>query len=95
MREDWLQLGDHNTKYFHACATQKRRRNAVEQIKDKDGQICMTPETIEAAFVSYYTKLFTTSRPHNVESCTSVIDGKVTMEMNNKLTASFMVDEVK
>jgi hypothetical protein len=29
-KKDWLRHGDRNTKYFHASATQKRRRNAVE-----------------------------------------------------------------
>jgi hypothetical protein len=26
-KEAWLRDGDHNTKYFHACATQRQQRN--------------------------------------------------------------------
>jgi hypothetical protein len=62
---------------------------------NEEGQICSTPEAVEAAFVSYYTNLFTTARPHNVVSCISAIEGKVTEEMNAKLTANFTVEEIK
>jgi hypothetical protein len=94
-KEDWLRYGDRNTKYFHACATQKKRRNTVEQIKNEEGEMCLTPEAIEGAFVNYYTKLFTSARPHNVEACTSVIGGKVTVAMNNCLLAEFTLTEIK
>jgi hypothetical protein len=88
-KEDWLRHRDRNTKYFHACATQKRRRNTVE------GRLCSTPESIEGAFVNYYSKLFTSAKPRNVEACTSAIVGKVTTEMNNCLTADFTMIEIK
>jgi hypothetical protein len=39
-KEDWLRNGDRNTRYFHACATQKKRRSVVEQVQDEVGQIC-------------------------------------------------------
>jgi hypothetical protein len=28
-KEDWLKYGDRNTKYFHACASQKNCRNLI------------------------------------------------------------------
>jgi hypothetical protein len=94
-KEDWLRHGDRNTKYFHACATQKRRHKVVDQIRNAEDRLCSTPEAVEAAFVNYYTTLFTSTIPHNVDSCISAIDGKVTEEMNANLTASFTVEEIK
>jgi ribonuclease HI len=94
-KEDWLRCGDRNTKYFHACATQKKRRNTVEQIKNEEGILCSTPEAIEGAFVNYYSKLFTSASPRNVEACTSAITGKVTVAMNNCLLATFTMAEIK
>jgi hypothetical protein len=94
-KEDWLRHGDRNTKYFHACATQKRRHKVVDQIRNAEDRLCSTPEAVEAAFVNYYTNLFTSTIPHNVESCIFAIDGKVTKEMNAKLIASFTVEEIK
>ena len=29
-KEDWLRNGDRNTRYFHARANKKKRRNTVE-----------------------------------------------------------------
>jgi hypothetical protein len=39
-KEDWLRNGDRNTRYFHACATQKKRRSMVERIHDEAGRVC-------------------------------------------------------
>lgn len=53
-KEDWLRNGDRNTKYFHTCARQRKRRNSVEQIRDEEGHLYPEPTDIEAAFASYY-----------------------------------------
>jgi hypothetical protein len=66
----------------------------MEQIKNEEGHMCRTPEAIEGAFVNYYSKLFTSARPHIVEACTSAIYGKITMEMNNCLMATFTMIEI-
>jgi hypothetical protein len=94
-KENWLRGGDRNTKYFHACASQRRRRNSVEKIRDEEGNICTNPTDIEDAFVKYYGELFTTAGSSKVDSCTSAIRGSVSNEMNGKLTATFTKEEVK
>jgi hypothetical protein len=35
--EHWLKLGDKNSKFFHASATQRRRANMIKSIEDEDG----------------------------------------------------------
>jgi wobble nucleotide-excising tRNase len=39
-KEEWLKSRNRNTKYFHAYATQRRRRNTIDQILDV-GSICV------------------------------------------------------
>jgi hypothetical protein len=36
-KEEWLKLGDRNTRFFHACASTRRRQNHVGTIKDENG----------------------------------------------------------
>ena len=62
-KENWLRDGDRNTKYFHACASQRHRKNRVERIVDRLGRTCDTTTTVEQAFVDYYQDLFKSSMP--------------------------------
>lgn len=34
VKMNWYQLVDKNTKYFHICASQKRKKNYMKQVKD-------------------------------------------------------------
>jgi len=39
-KEDWLRLGDKNTKFFHACANQCSKKKTIQQIVDMHGRLC-------------------------------------------------------
>jgi hypothetical protein len=93
-KEAWLQFGDRNTKYFHACATQKKQRSQIMKIKDLVGQWCHCQEDIEKAFVDFYTELFTAGAEEELNDCLEAIDMKVSMEMNRKLLADFTQEEI-
>lgn len=32
---NWYQLGDHNTKFFSACVSQRRKKNQINHVKDE------------------------------------------------------------
>jgi len=81
-KESWLQFGDRNTKYFHACATQRKKRSQILKIKDSAGHWCYHQEDIEKAFVDYYSELFSAGTEKDMADCLEAIDKKVFVEMN-------------
>ncbi|KAL9680477.1 hypothetical protein QQ045_018356 [Rhodiola kirilowii] len=56
-RVDWLKNGDKNTAYFHARATQHRKRNYIENLRNS-GVLCSSVEEINATITNYFTNLF-------------------------------------
>jgi hypothetical protein len=93
-KEEWLRNGDRNTKYFHACANQRKRRNTITAIQDVDGQEFTSLEGIERAFINYYQKLFTSEANPQAENCTEAIKAKVPADMVERLLRNCTQDEV-
>ena len=93
-KENWLCDGDRNTKYFHACASQRQCRNQVDHIVDRLGQTCDTTTEMEQAFVEYYQDLFTSTRPQEIAACTAAVESRLTSSRKNDLTAAYIEVEV-
>lgn len=53
----WLQCGDHNSMFFHASITQ------VLQLLNESDQQLTSDEDINAHFLDYFSKLFTSNNP--------------------------------
>ncbi|XP_042972799.1 uncharacterized protein LOC122304606 [Carya illinoinensis] len=45
-KEHWLQKGDRNSRYFHSCATQRKKRNCIVKITDERGIVYTKSEEI-------------------------------------------------
>ncbi|XP_048493325.1 uncharacterized protein LOC125493843 [Beta vulgaris subsp. vulgaris] len=56
-RITWLREGDRNTKFFHAVATNKRRKNTIASI-DVDGQSVNDPSQIKNEARKFFKKIF-------------------------------------
>jgi ribonuclease HI/exonuclease III len=93
-KETWLAQGDKNSKYFHACASQRRRANKIVAITDEEGSLHSTAEAIDEAFLRYFQGVLTTSNPSGLEECTEVIPGVVTDTMNQELLQDVSMEEV-
>lgn len=93
-KENWLQFGDRNSKFFHACANQKHSRSRIQNIFDIDGRNCSTKEAIEEAFMGYFRDLFKAGGKLEVEECVDALDQKGTPAMNLRLLAEFTVEEI-
>ena len=93
-KETWLAQGDKNSKYFHACASQRQRANKIMVITNEGGSLHNTPEAIDEAFLRYFQGVLTTSNPSSLEECTEVIPGVVTNAMNQELMQDVSMEEV-
>lgn len=63
----WLWDGDVNTQFFHQRATNKKKKNSLKGLKDKQGVWKTDEEEVEAIVLSYYTYLFKSSLPSHIE----------------------------
>ena len=96
-RADWLLERDRNTKFFHAKATARKRKNRIEGVLDKNGNWSIEAEEIERRFCEHFVELFTTTNPSRQqrESALKDMPKKVTAEMNEELGRPFTEEEIK
>lgn len=93
-KEAWLKEEDKNTKYFHACTTQRIFRNAIDCIMDEQGRVWESKEEVEQVFVNYYKNLFTSEAQTDPAICLEELECRVSTEMNEVLMRSFSIEEV-
>lgn len=58
-REEWLSLGDRNTRYFHAQASKRRRGNQIKALKLDGDSWTFDEDAIKGAMVEFYRRLYT------------------------------------
>ena len=90
----WLANRDRNTHYFHGVATNRKRKNFIKGIMDMHGTWVTDEETIGATFVDFYSKLFTTSCPSELERVLEGVQPVVNDTMNADLTKPYVQEEV-
>ena len=86
----WLEEGDRNTRYFHTVAKSRRRNNKVERILDSNNLWRSTDEEITSIFLEYFSKIYKTSSPTEMEKVFQVTERKVDNEMNVVLLREFV-----
>ncbi|KAL9687723.1 hypothetical protein QQ045_032130 [Rhodiola kirilowii] len=97
-KAEWLKFGDRNTSFFHAKASQRRRRNHIERLTDPSGAYCESEEGMVSIVSDYFTNIFNSQVTAQEGSWTGVFDHiprLVSEEMNDKLRVPFTEGEVK
>lgn len=55
---DWLNLEDHNTKFFHTRALQRRKNNSITAIRSSYGDQIFGPVAIEKKATNFFQSLY-------------------------------------
>uniref|UniRef100_A0A803PMJ8 Reverse transcriptase domain-containing protein n=1 Tax=Cannabis sativa TaxID=3483 RepID=A0A803PMJ8_CANSA len=84
-KENWLKLGDRNSKFFHTSTIIRQRRNKIQEIRDKHGHWVYDEKEVAGVFFHFYKDLFTSSNPQIDESFEQLFEAKVTVEENMDL----------
>lgn len=94
-REQWLEAGDKNTKYFHNCVKGRKIQNRILMLNDDNGQEMYSEGSKGEVAVEYFHELFRSSNPHDLESLFEGFKAKVTEPMNRILTRPVSDEEIK
>jgi hypothetical protein len=94
-RANWLQNGDKNTAFFHSFASARKKKNHIKQLKDPTGAFVEGTDLLNPIIENYFTNLFATDSPAMDPNFLEKVIPRVTVDMNTKLMAPFLVDDVK
>ena len=94
-RINWLKHRDRNTKFFHAKATQRRRRNYIKGIRNSHGQWVEDLEEVVRVASTYFDNLFHAGVEDQMEECLNTVQCMVTDDMREFLSSEFIAEEVK
>ena len=92
-RVSWLKEGDRNTKYFHAKASSRRKRNSIIGLFDDNG-VWMT---LEGIIGRYFSSIFESSRPSEEQMVVvlETVEARLPINMRDSLDVIFTADEVR
>jgi hypothetical protein len=93
-RAVWLKDGDRNTKFFFSKAAQRKKVNEIKSLKDVNVLWRHGEENVERVLFEYYSDLFATSDPTEIEETCQVVSGKLTEMHKDWVAAPFTKDEV-
>lgn len=90
----WIEWGDRNTKFFHATASQRRRKNKIRGLLNSDGEWQEGQEEIDGIVLDYFASIYKSYQASCFEASLNAINAQVTQDMNVELLAEFKAEEV-
>uniref|UniRef100_A0A2N9EM59 Reverse transcriptase domain-containing protein n=1 Tax=Fagus sylvatica TaxID=28930 RepID=A0A2N9EM59_FAGSY len=94
-RISWMKDGDRNTKFFHECASQRKRKNEISRLRNQYGDWVLDKTEMEGMVNNYFNNLFTSSNPVGIPNVVSLVDRVVSDDMNQRLVRDFDAEEVR
>lgn len=94
-RANWLRHGDRNTRFFHTKASQRRKRNTIEELETADGRKVEEDKDLYEVLAYYFIPLFSSTGPTEIEEVTSLVAGRITAQHEQILSKPFSREEVE
>lgn len=80
----WLQVGEKNTKYFHASCNKRKRNNHIQKLKNEDGEWVDLNSGLQELIKEYFQQLFTEEQAQG-EFFVNCISRSVSEQQNREL----------
>lgn len=96
VKHKWYKERDRNTKFFHLCASQLRKKNSIHIILEENREWTEDSD-IATTFCKFCTQLYTSSSPSHsdIEECTKFLEPRITDSMASDFNRNFTREEVK
>jgi hypothetical protein len=91
---NWLREGDRNTSFFHACATQRKKKNRLKRLRSEEGQ-WIEEKNLCGYIAAKYRELFRSQGVRRLEEIINTVEKRVSPSMNERLVAEFKEEEVE
>lgn len=91
----WLHSGDKNTAFFHAFASERKRRNTIRRLKRDDGSWVDNTDQLKEHISNYFFSLFSSAAGHNNEEILRAVQPRVSEQMNEILCSEYTEEEIK
>ncbi|KAH1074305.1 hypothetical protein J1N35_026633 [Gossypium stocksii] len=94
LRAQWLKEGDRNTKYFHAKATSRLKKNIIEKIKNENRNWVTNSKDVCNTVKKYFWNLFQSNVNDITQLDLNFISKCIFREKNEWLTREYNENEV-
>ncbi|KAL9667325.1 hypothetical protein QQ045_001677 [Rhodiola kirilowii] len=94
----WLKFGDRNTKFLHACANQRRKKNWINELRDNRGNRFSDKNKLTSMATDYFNEIFRPSYTDDVVDWSRqlvCLQPVISEEMNRGLLEDISEEEVR
>jgi hypothetical protein len=84
-----------NTRFFHQCASQQRKKNRITELVKEDGSLESGEEELDHMERRFYMALYTSEGVQGVDEVMWAVLVRVDAAMNGMLDVPFDMEEVK
>lgn len=83
-----------NTRFLHLHASQRGRTNTISHILNSKDELITDQQQLDDLFSLFYSKLFISSHPYQMEECLQVVSKRVLDDMNQSQSVEYTDQEV-